>query len=136
MLLFEVEKPRSITLSPSGEWIAFIVAFEQDARRNGIWVVSTDSGFSKRLVGFGAYRWRSDGQLLLIPLDLNAQYPSLYQVDVNTGKTWRLIDPELTSLSIANNDWSISPNGHWLLYHSSEDRNLWVMELPELPDSP
>lgn len=136
LLLFEVEKPRSISLSSSGEWIAFIIAFEQDALRNGIWVMKTDGSFTQRLFGFGAYRWRADGQLLLIPLELDVDHPGLYQLDIEKGRVWRLIDPELVSLEIANNDWSVSPDGNWLLYHSSEDRNLWVMELPKLPNAP
>jgi hypothetical protein len=136
LLLFEVEKPRSISLSPSGEWFAFIIAFEQDTRRNGIWVMKTDGSLTKRLLGFGAYRWRDDGQLLLIPLDLEAEHPGLYQIDIESRRIWRLIDPALVSLDIVNNDWSVSPDGNWLLYQSSEGRNLWIMELPKLPNTP
>jgi hypothetical protein len=136
LLLFEVEKPRSISLSSSGEWFAFIIAFEQDNRRNGIWVMKSDGSFTQRLRGFGAYRWRADGQLLLIPLDPEAEHPALYQIDIENGRLWRLIDPANILLEITNNDWSVSPNGKWLLYQSSEDRNLWVMELPKLPETP
>lgn len=136
LLLFEVEHPRSLTVSASGEWLAFIVAFEQDSRRNGIWVLKTDGSFTQRLLGFGAYRWRADAQLLLIPLDLGADHPGLYQIDIEKGRVWRLIDPEEISLEIANNDWSVSPDGNWLLFQSSLDRNLWTMELPELPELP
>jgi hypothetical protein len=132
-LLFEVERARQFALSTSGEWLAFIIAFEQDTRRNGIWILKTDGTFTQRLQGFGAYRWRLDGQLLLMPQDLDKKYPGLYQIDMEGGRVWRLIDPETVRLDITNNDWSVSPNGKWLLFHASSDRNLWVMELPH-PD--
>lgn len=135
-LLFEVERARALSLSPSGEWLALIVAFESQAGRNGIWVLKTDGSFSQRLRGFGSYRWRSDGQLLLIPFDLEAENPGLYQIDLFEGKVWRLIDPNHVELEITNNDWSVSPDGNWLLYQSANDRNLWVVQLPEPPNSP
>jgi hypothetical protein len=135
-LLFEVERTRELLLSTTGEWLAFLVAFEQDPSRNGIWVLRTDGTLTQRLRGFGAYRWRSDGQLLLIPMDLEAENPTLFQMDIEAGKVWRLIDPEQVTLDITNNDWSISPDGKWLLYQSREDRNLYVMELPWPPSSP
>ncbi|TFH34467.1 MAG: hypothetical protein E4G99_09425 [Anaerolineales bacterium] len=135
-LLFEVEDPKNILISPSGEWIAFVIAFESDPSRNGIWVMKTDGGFIDRLPVFGAYRWRSEGQLLVMPLVLDTPNPSLYQLDLEHGHAWTLLDPAIVQLDIANNDWSVSPDGRWLLFLSAEDRNLWVFELPELPVSP
>ena len=135
-LLFEVEKPESILVSPSGEWLVLVVAFESDFSRNGIWVLKTDGSYVDRIPVFGAYRWRAEGQLLMMPLDLNASSADLYQLDLANDKVWKLLDSEETELKIANNDWSISPSGQWLLFHSFEDRNLWLLELPELPESP
>jgi hypothetical protein len=135
-LLFEAEKPRSISISPSGEWIVFFIAFEANPSRNGIWVLKTDGSFMDRLPVFGTYRWRSDGQLLVMPLDHTVSYPDIYQFDLENGQSWKLLDQAKIQLTIANNDWSISPNGRWLHYLSSEDRNLWILTLPELKISP
>jgi hypothetical protein len=135
-LLFKAEEARNILVSPSGDWVAFVIAFESDPSRNGIWVIKTDGSYAEKLPVFGAYRWRSDGQLLLIPLDLDLPNPDLYQIDLENTVVWKLIDPDLTQLTIANNDWSISPNGRWLLFLSAEDRNLWTIELPDPPESP
>ena len=135
-LLFKVERPESILVSSSGNWVAFVIAFDVDLSQNGIWVLKTDGSYAERLPLFGAYRWRSDGHLLLTPLDLSVPHPDLYQFDLENEQVWKLIDPEVTQLNIANNDWSISPSGEWLLFHSSKDHNLWVFELPELPESP
>lgn len=135
-LLFDVEKPESILISPSGGWLVLVVAFESDVSRNGIWVLRTDGSYIERIPVFGAYRWRAEAQLLLMPLDLSAPSADLYQLDLANDKVFKLIDSHVTELKLANNDWSISPSGRWLLYHSSVDRNLWILELPELPESP
>jgi Tol biopolymer transport system component len=97
--------------------------------------LKTDGSYIERLSVFGAYRWRSDGHLLLLPFDPSVSHPGLYQLDFDNHKVWKLADPEVIQLAIANNDWSISPNGKWLLYLSTEDRNLWLLELPEPPQS-
>jgi hypothetical protein len=135
-LLFEAEKTRSLSISPSGEWIAFIIAFEGNPTRNGIWVLKTDGSFVDRLPVFGTYRWRADGQLLIMPLDLDVPFPDIYQFDLENAQSWKLLDQATIQLPIANNDWSISPDGRWLRYLSSEDRNLWILALPELKISP
>jgi hypothetical protein len=130
-LLMAVDRVRSALISPSGGWIAFIVAFDPDPTRNGLWLVQTDGSSVRKLDLFGAYRWRREGELLIIPLDMQAEGPSLWQVDSSTGETVRLTDPKHTKLSIANNDWQPSPDGASIVYLSFQDRNLWLLPLPE-----
>jgi Tol biopolymer transport system component len=125
-----MDSVRSPLLSPNGEWLAFTVAFDTQEERNGLWVMRTDGSFSKKLDLFGAYRWRREGELLVIPLDLENPGPALWQVDVINGKSWRLIDPLHTSWQIASNDWQPSPDGEKIVFRSAEDQNLWVLELP------
>ena len=129
-LLMEMDRVRSPLLSPDGDWLAFTVAFDTHKERNGLWVMRTDGSFSKKLDMFGAYRWRREGELLVIPLDLEQPGPALWQVDAITGKSWRLIDPQHTSWQIASNDWQPSPDGEKIVFRSAEDQNLWVLELP------
>lgn len=129
-LFLEMDRVRSPLLSRGSEWLAFTVAFDTQEERNGLWVMRTDASFSKKLEIFGAYRWRHEGVLLVIPLDLESPGPTLWQVDVLSGETWRLTDPSLTSLPIASNDWEPSPDGEKIVFRSAEDQNLWVLELP------
>jgi hypothetical protein len=131
VLLKEIENPRDALLSPDSGWLAFTIAFDQDSELNGLWVMRTDGSMAKKLDMFGAYRWRSAGVLLVIPLDLEALGPSLWQVDVTSGESYQLTDPINTSLPIANNSWEPSPDGTRIVFLSSLDRNLWVLELPE-----
>jgi hypothetical protein len=129
-LLLELDRVRSPLLSPNGDWLAFIVAFDTQEERNGLWVMRTDGSFSQKLDLFGAYRWRREGELLVIPLDLERPGPTLWQVDINEDRIWRLIDPEQTPLLIASNDWQVSPDGEKIVFRSAEDQNLWILELP------
>ncbi len=130
-LLIEVDRVRSALISPGGDWIAFIVAFDPDPTRNGLWLVRTDGSSTRKLEFFGAYRWRREGELLVIPLGLEPEVPSLWQVDSSTGETIRLTDPKYTKLPIANNDWQPSPDGTSVVFLSYQDRNLWLLPLPE-----
>lgn len=129
-LLLEMDRVRSPLLSHDGDWLAFTVAFDTQEERNGLWVMRTDGSFSKKLDWFGAYRWRREGELLVIPLDLEQPGPTLWQLDVISGESWRLIDPKNISLRIASNDWQPSPDGEKIVFRSAEDQNIWVLELP------
>lgn len=130
-LLLEVERPLSPLLSPNGEWVAYQVAFEQDADKNGLWVVRSDGSEVKKLAWHGAYRWRSESVLLVIPFDLDDGGPSLWQVEVQSGEMTRLTNPDHTPLPIANNDWEASPDGKRIAYVSFEDRSIYVLRLPK-----
>lgn len=133
-LLFSTEKPRDVLISPGGEWLALTVAFQTDRSKNGLWVLKTDGTALSRLPVYGSYRWRSEGELLLIPYDFEASGPYLWQIEIASNQIWALTDPRETVLSIANNDWQPSPDGEKVVFYSSQDRNLWVLELPDPPE--
>lgn len=130
-LLVEVENIHSPLMSPLGEWVAYMSTFNNDPELDGLWVVDTKGDAPRKLPFFGAYRWRREGILLVIPMDLTQEGVSLWQVDVSTMALDQLTDPNLTLLPIANNDWEPSPDGEKMVFVSSEDHNLWVMKLPE-----
>jgi hypothetical protein len=130
-LLFEADRIRNPLLSPGGNWVALLVAFDTDVDKNGIWIVGAEAQGARRLDLFGAYRWRQDEALIVVPPDLDQPGISLWQVAAASGEMWRLTDPELTSIPIANNDWEIAPDGSQMVFLSSVDRNLWVLTLPD-----
>ncbi len=135
-LLFEAEKPRSLLLSPAGGWLAFFMALENQPDRNGLWIIGTDGSVNQYHSFIGAYRWRGEGQLLVIPQDMDAPGAYLWQIDIGEDIIWELTDPRLDALPIASNDWQPSPDGSVIVFRSHEDHNLWVFPLPELPLSP
>jgi Tol biopolymer transport system component len=115
--------------SPQGTWLAYFVTLDEDPAKNGLWLADTQTGAGKRLDLFGAYRWRDDEHLLVVPLDLTSSMHRLMEVDASTGLARPLTDPSLTPLRIANGDWSVSPDGRRIAFVSAEDQNIWLLTL-------
>jgi dipeptidyl aminopeptidase/acylaminoacyl peptidase len=122
---------RSVLVSPGGGWLAYLVSFSGDTERDGIWVARADGSGAWRLPLFGAYRWRSEGRLLLVPLEPGAGSQRVVEFDAATGSGRPLTNPGQTPLAIANGDWSLSPDGRRFVYVNAADRNLWILDLPE-----
>lgn len=138
--LVRSERLRGQSLSPSGAWLIYYVAFEPDITKNGLWLARTDnSAPSVRLdeTLFGSYQWRPCGErctaaqdrLLLVPFEVDARYHRLLQFDPNSGRVQALTDPATAPLKIANADWRVSPDGRWVVYVENSDRNLWLLAL-------
>ena len=130
-LLARGERLRGITISPGGSWLTYQMVFSANPEENGIWLVDTHSAEKRRLDQFGAYRWRDDGRLLLIPLDIRQPLHQVWQIEAATGQALPLTDPAVTPLKIANGDWSVSPDGTKIAFVSAMDHNVWLLELPE-----
>ncbi len=117
-------------LSPSGEWVAYVVSLDRESpEANGVWAASTVTGQRRRLPVDAAYRWRDGHRLVYIPMG-NASWHDVWQLDAVTGETQRLIEGRSVSLRVANNDWSLSPDGHTLAFVAEQDRSTWVIDLP------
>jgi hypothetical protein len=119
------------SLSRDGSWVAYMTSLDrEDPDANGIWAAPTVGGEARKLGFVGAYRWRDDSRLVYVPMVPGAESHEVWQVDVATGETTRLIGPDDARIRIANNDWSISPDGATLSYVSEDDRSIWVIDLP------
>jgi len=129
-LLEEVEVPLRVLVSPGGEQVAFIRAFEEPGT-NGLVVAATDGSGSRILALFGSYRWLDEENLLVIPMDMAASGPSLWRVHVGTGEEVRWLDLTRSGERILNNDWAVSPDGQSLVFRAAGDGSLWVLTLPE-----
>jgi Tol biopolymer transport system component len=131
--LVTVERLSAITVSNEGTWIAYNITFDADSSRNGIWVQRTDGSQARRLEMWGAYQWRDDSHLLVIPMRKPGDPAfEVWQVDAASGKAEKLTDPVVTPLQILNGDWRVSPDGRYIVYVNSKDRNLWLLTLPAL----
>ncbi len=122
-----------VVLAPGGAWVAYMVSLDSAApEANGIWVAPTGAGAGppRRLDRVGAYRWRDPVHLLMVPLEPGAPAHSVWQIDAATGDAARIVDPAEIEIRIANNDWSVSPDGRRLAFVSEADRNVWLVELP------
>jgi hypothetical protein len=122
---------RGAVPSPGGGWVAFQVAFAADPARDGLWVVSADGAQARKLPVFGAYRWRSEGQLLVVPLEATGGSHRLVEVEAATGAVRDLTNPAVTAFRIAAGDWALAPDGRRVAFVNAADRNLWLLELPD-----
>ena len=141
--LARAERLRSPLLSPSGEWLVYYTTFDADPSKNGLWLVRTDGSDRRQLDRelFGAYQWRKcsgdcgpdarSERLLIVPFDPNAAFHRFLELDPATVDVRELTTPEITPFKIANGDWRVSPDGRYVAFVESSDRNIWVIELPQ-----
>jgi hypothetical protein len=131
--LVRAERLRGGLLSPDRAWLAYYIALDEDPAQNGLWLVRTDGTGRRRLDRdlFGAYQWRDSQRLLIIPFRPEAAFHELWELDVETGETRRLTNPEITPFKIANGDWIVSPDGRYVAFVESEDRNIWLLALTD-----
>jgi Tol biopolymer transport system component len=131
--LVRTQRPRGTVLSPDGSWLAYYITFSDDPAENGLWLVRSDGSERRQLDGdlFGSYQWRDSRRLILIPFRPDASYHEFWEVDAETGQARRLTDPSVTPFKIANGDWQISPDGLKVAFVEDEDRNIWVLTLPD-----
>lgn len=123
-----------VALSPSGAWVAYLVSLDrEDPAANGVWVAPTEPGSlaPRRLELHGAYRWRDDNRLVFVPQLPGAVGHAILEYDALGGRSRVLVDPARLPLRIADNDWSVSPDGKRLAFRAEEDRTLWLLDLPE-----
>ncbi len=124
------ERLRGAQISPAGGWVAYQSVFSADPAQNGLWVVRADGTGARRLPVFGAYRWRAEGRLLVIPLEPGRPSHRVLEVEAATGAVRLLTDPAVLPFRIAGGDWALSRDGRRIVFVSAEDRGLWVLELP------
>jgi len=63
-------------------------------------------------------------------MDLEQSDIHLWQIDVGSAKQREMEIPSPADFRIANNDWTPSPDGSMVVFVSSEDDALWILELP------
>lgn len=127
------DRLRGGSISPEGTWLAYSIALSQERDQNGLWLVRIDGTQRHQLPGdlFGAYRWRDDHRLLIIPLRPAAAFHELWEFDAQNGTARALTHPETVPFKIANNDWAVAPDGRSVVFVSVLDRNLWLLPLPD-----
>ncbi len=132
--LLTASRIRTISMSPAGEWLMYFSTFpEDDPDEAGLWLVRTDGTGRTRVKtpSFGAFRWRSADSLLYVPARQPGQSSmQLWMIDAESGGAEPMTDPELLQFSIANGDWTVSPDGRYVAFVGSGDYNIWLLTLP------
>ncbi len=126
---------RGVEISPGGSWVVYYVDFAADdaPADRGIWAVSGDGVTRQKLAapGFGAYRWRNDATLLLLPMRATAtDSMQLWAIEVAQNRAAPLTNPATLPFSVSNGDWDVALNGRAVVFVSSADHNIWLINLP------
>lgn len=130
--LVTAERISGVNISRDGSWVAYFISFNDDDQRNGIWVQRTDGSGARRLDVWGAYQWRADSHLLVIPARTSPDHAfEIWEVNAETGEKQQLTAAAVTPLNILNGDWRVSPDGQHVVFVNSTDRNLWLLKLPD-----
>ncbi|HLF25862.1 MAG TPA: hypothetical protein VJG32_05965 [Anaerolineae bacterium] len=128
--LVTAERIGGVTVSRDGTWLAYFISFNEDPERNSIWVQRTDGSDARQLDFWGGYQWRDDARLLYIPVRESPDVPFvIWEYDTATGQAREVTRASTAPLEIANGDWRVSPDGRYVVYVNSVDRNLWLVEL-------
>jgi len=117
---------RGVSVSPGGRWVAYYVAFD-GANRNGMFMLDTKTGVTKRVDWFGSYRWRDANRIAYIPLETGVSQHRLLEWNASTGAKRELAR---FGAKVAGDDWQLAPNGSRIAFVNAANRNLYALELP------
>jgi Tol biopolymer transport system component len=130
--LAQEDRLRVGDISPDGAWAIYLSTFAVDPTHNGLFAVRTDGTELRPLDFIGPFRWREADRLLYIPTRASAEDSLVvWELDMTTGEAQPLTDPAQIRFTIDGADWALSPDGRKLVFVSSEDQNLWLINLPE-----
>jgi hypothetical protein len=115
--------------SPVGDWLAYQALFSEEEEQNGLWISNINSGEKIKLDIFGSYRWRDNHRLLVFRPNPETGDHELWQVEVESGISTQMLGLEGTGHKIAGGDWQASPSGDRLIFVSTVDYSLWLLNL-------
>lgn len=134
--LIQLPRTRGMNISPDRRYLVYMVRLHPEQGNNGIWLLDLEAPKLKpqRLPFFGAYRWRDNQRLVYVPFEPEAEGHVFYEYDLVSGQTRQLFPEEghTLSLTIANNDWQVSPDGSkiaMVAVRGNELDGIWVVEI-------
>jgi len=113
--------------------LVYYVTFAQSAAENGVWLYDLQNPAQppRQLPFFGTYRWRDAQRLIYLPMEPDQSNHHFYEYDISSRQT-RPLFPAGPALTIANNDWTISPDGQKIALVAAQGMALdgiWVLEI-------
>ncbi|MDW8299016.1 MAG: M23 family metallopeptidase [Anaerolineae bacterium] len=127
MLLGSFENLRRLSVAPGGGHVAFLLPFQARPQDSGVYILATQEGAQARKLPFvGSFRWQDSDNLLYLPY--MSATPALHRYNIHSGRDLRLAG-DANLLRIANDEWSVSPNGRQIALRSADDGALWLLNL-------
>lgn len=132
--LFRVERPREVSMNEAKTAIVFFTALAENPVNNGIWYadITTPHVIPEKLPILGAYKWRDNQTLIYIPFNPQATHHVFHTYNVITGEDRQITDSSQMLATIANNDWTISPDGNRIVFLATNGETLdglWLVDL-------
>ena len=132
-LIARMPRFRGATLSPDKRHLVYYVTFESQADENGVWLLDLEQRplGPQKVPFFGTYRWRDNQNLIYIPFDPITTEHHFYEYNLVTQET-RSLFPAGTGLTIANNEWQVSPDGTKIMMlaaNGSSLDGLWLLDI-------
>jgi hypothetical protein len=133
--LLQMPRMRGAAFSPDKRHLVYYVSFEAEADKNGVWLLDLQNPAQapRKLPWWGTYRWRDNQNLVYVPFDAEATQHNFYEYNVVSDQT-RALFPDGTNLTIANNDWRVSPDGHKIVLVAAQGMQLdglWVLDIAQ-----
>lgn len=122
---------RGVSISPGGRHIMYYLAWQPDPNANGMYVLDTATGTSPiKLPFFGSYHWRDSISVVYIPYEPGRPMRFVLY-DIITGQSRDLTNPATQPFTIANNDWSISPDGRYIAFWEGSTYSIFTAKLSD-----
>lgn len=123
---------RGMYIAPGGQHLMFYLAFQTDPNVNGMYLLDTlrPDAVPVKLPFFGSYRWRDSFSVIYVPY-LPGQPMHFRLYNIITGEDRALTSPQTQPVRIANDDWSLSPDGQTILFWNADDYALWTLRLTQ-----
>ncbi len=125
---------RNIQIAPGGNRLIFASTFNPDPANDGTFALEIEPGaVPQKLPWFGDYRWRDAESVFYITFDPTTDIQQLNSYHVLRGEAEALTDPDTMPFTIANGDWSVSPDGRAIVFQEARDHNIWLLAAVEQP---
>jgi hypothetical protein len=130
VMMPEVGSMRGLAVAPGGKHVLLYAPFQPDPAVSGLYLIeTTPSARADKLPFFGSYRWRDSTSFFYVPYQPGAASMQLALYDVATGPSRNVTDPAAQPFRIANDDWSVSPNGQMVLFWEASDLTLRILKM-------
>jgi hypothetical protein len=120
---------RGLSIAPGGGRLMFYLTRQDDPMTNGVYVIEVAPGaVPQQLPWFGGWRWRDRDSVYYIPFNPITDTQTLAYYHIPTGENRILTDPTQMPFTIANGDWSVSPDGRHIVFQNALDKTMWLLE--------
>jgi hypothetical protein len=123
------DRVRGVSIAPGGGRLLFYRTFQPDPNENGAYMLDTQPGAQPvKLPWFGGWRWRDAESVYYIPFDPSTSVQSLAYYHIPTSENRPLTDAAVLPFTVANGNWSVSPDGQRIAFLNAADNRLWLLE--------